>query len=377
VAAVCKALHGDETVEYLNLSGNGIGAAGARDVAEMLRHNQWLETLDLNVNDLGDEGAWELAQALPANHQLAELFLYGNGITVVGDNHLLYGVQQNTTLTFLDLQFDPAVSHSGVQASIQERIRSNLARCLPSTDADLDLLLGDDAAEPPAPDPDHEPAGAPTDTPSKEEEPPSSPADDRSVSPEMRSPLGSDDDSDINPQWWQQRDAAVFEDEDRAFAARHMWRVGNNGGKTRAFVTYSEAERAQALALHTTEGRNGRRFDQRTGAGKVRFFAGLPDEEKVAVLTALGPRRLPPWSAGFGGGKVRAFAHLTEREKCDVLNSLTGPTAKRFHPNKGSGKVGYFASLPDAVKARLLQDATDRLNRQYADARLRAAATAL
>eukprot|EP00669_Euglena_mutabilis_P006088 TRINITY_DN1817_c0_g1_i1.p1 TRINITY_DN1817_c0_g1~~TRINITY_DN1817_c0_g1_i1.p1 ORF type:complete len:341 (-),score=78.69 TRINITY_DN1817_c0_g1_i1:124-1146(-) len=339
----------------------------------MLRHNQWLETLDLNVNDLGDEGAWGLAQAPPGQPPARRTLPLRQRHHRLGDNHLLYGVQQNTTLTFLDLQFDPAVSHSGVQASIQERIRSNLARCLPSTDADLDLLLGDDAAEPPAPEP--APAGAPADTPSKEEEPPSSPADDRSVSPEMRSPLGSDDDSDINPQWWQQRDAAVSEDEDRAFAARHMWRVGNNGGKTRAFVTYSEAERAQALALHTTEGRNGRRFDQRTGAGKVRFFAGLPDEEKVAVLTALGPRRLPPWSAGFGGGKVRAFAHLTEREKCDVLNSLTGPTAKRFHPNKGSGKVGYFASLPDAVKARLLQDATDRLNRQYADARLRAAAT--
>lgn len=33
--------------------------------------------------------SYQSAQALPANHQLAELFLYGNGITVVGLDPLL------------------------------------------------------------------------------------------------------------------------------------------------------------------------------------------------------------------------------------------------------------------------------------------------
>ena len=73
-----------DTVTHLSLSGCGVGPEGAQHVAALLKATQHLATLDLNVNHLGDDGALALAQALRENHSLAELFLYGNGISVVG-----------------------------------------------------------------------------------------------------------------------------------------------------------------------------------------------------------------------------------------------------------------------------------------------------
>ena len=81
---LCFALQDNMHVTYLGLSGNSIGTLGTQYISRMLKKNECLLTLDLNVNEVVDDGALELAHALRENSTLAELFLYGNGISVVG-----------------------------------------------------------------------------------------------------------------------------------------------------------------------------------------------------------------------------------------------------------------------------------------------------
>ena len=75
----------------MDLGSNGIGDAGAKDIAEDLRDNTGLHSLILRRNGIGDEGALELCSALDprggdmqrqkTNAYLTELSLRGNLIS--------------------------------------------------------------------------------------------------------------------------------------------------------------------------------------------------------------------------------------------------------------------------------------------------------
>ena len=80
---------------------------------------------------------------------------------------------------------------------------------------------------------------------------------------------------------------------------------------------------------------------------QVAFFATLPDHEKVQVLSAMCPRRLPTWRAGKGGGKVAAFTHLGEQEKADALNDMLIPGAPVFTAKNGPPPFHLTYSLPN------------------------------
>eukprot|EP00667_Euglena_gracilis_P005738 EG_transcript_5775 len=403
LSKLCDALIDNEDVHYLRLSGNNIGPEGARCLAAMLKRNAAIETLDLNVNQVGDDGALALSQALRENHTLAELFLYGNGISVVGDNHLLYGVQHNDSLTFIDLEFDPVLSNSAVQQSIQAKVKANLQRCLPGSGDALDFLqawgdavaadlslaspaVGEDGtgdATPPAPEATM--ALRSTSPPSeRSESPPKRMASAKLLSPrpgapapgspahgarvpqgceEVESPLGSD--WPRPSQLWvgeQQSPRAHLSNAeyDTLLETRHGWRAGACGGKTQAFATYSESQKALALQAYTDAGLSGKVFDSMGGGEKMRFFTTLSDTEKIRVLNGVGEQQLPRWTLGQGGGKTRAFSYLSEQEKCDALNALGLRGVPKFTARSGTGKVGFFASLPDELKVKILQDATRR-----------------
>eukprot|EP00667_Euglena_gracilis_P006699 EG_transcript_6758 len=417
LSKLCDALVDNEHVHYLGLSGNDIGPEGARSLAAMLKRNAAIETLDLNVNQVGDDGALALSQALRENRTLAELFLYGNGISVVGDNHLLYGVQNNDSLTFIDLEFDPVLSNSAVQQSIQAKVKANLQRCLPgggdaldflqawgdAVAADLSLPMGDgedsrgettsstlpaateascgttppsDRSESPLTRGTHSKLSATR--PAVPLKSPGSPLQSQGTAvpegcEEVESPLGSDW-ADVSQDWCPRQSQYSRCDEPRTpmsplthaeyekmLETRHGWRAGPHGGKTRAFATYGEFQKAQALRAYTSAGLCGTEFDAMGGHEKVQFFAALPDTEKVRVLNAIGPRQLPRWSTGHEGGKTRAFSYLSEQEKCDALNALRLRGAPKFTAQSGTGKVGFFASLPDDLKVKVLQDATRRM----------------
>ena len=86
-------------------------------------------------------GTLRLLQALRENDTLAELFLYGNQISVVGDNHLLYGLQHNSAISFLDLQYEVGLSDSAVQDNIQKRVKENLKDCLGDSCDNVSFML--------------------------------------------------------------------------------------------------------------------------------------------------------------------------------------------------------------------------------------------
>ena len=68
----------------LDLSGNNIGEAGARAVAEALRHVPQLTQLYLSSNSIGNAGARAVAEALRHVPQLTRLYLFGNSIGDAG-----------------------------------------------------------------------------------------------------------------------------------------------------------------------------------------------------------------------------------------------------------------------------------------------------
>ena len=69
------------TLLRLNLRGNGIRVAGAKQLGRMLAHNTVLQSLKCRDNSMGIEGGTFLMEALADNYQLLELTLLNNGVS--------------------------------------------------------------------------------------------------------------------------------------------------------------------------------------------------------------------------------------------------------------------------------------------------------
>ena len=81
----CEVLRDDnQTLRRLYAGGNGLGAASAAHLGEVLNANSGLQGLFLNVGDLGDEGAQFLVETLTPDASLRELGLGSNGIGLAG-----------------------------------------------------------------------------------------------------------------------------------------------------------------------------------------------------------------------------------------------------------------------------------------------------
>lgn len=68
----------------LDLSDNKMTAAGATELAKVLRKGKCLQQLDLSGNSIGDQGAQSMAQVLPIHRDMSELHLSGNAIGTEG-----------------------------------------------------------------------------------------------------------------------------------------------------------------------------------------------------------------------------------------------------------------------------------------------------
>ena len=81
-------------------SQNGIGAEGAKQLAECLRDNTALTSLALWNNGIGAEGATQLAECLRINTALTSLDLRNNAIGDACKRALPAACPRRCTLTF-------------------------------------------------------------------------------------------------------------------------------------------------------------------------------------------------------------------------------------------------------------------------------------
>jgi Ran GTPase-activating protein (RanGAP) involved in mRNA processing and transport len=94
------------TLLSLDLGDNQIGAAGAKDLSDALKHNTIITSLNLYSNQIGDVGAKDLSDALKYNTTLTSLYLGNNEIGAAGAKDLSNALNHNTTLTSLDLSYN-------------------------------------------------------------------------------------------------------------------------------------------------------------------------------------------------------------------------------------------------------------------------------
>ena len=97
-ATIAEALKRNASLAALNLEGNGIGAPGATKMAEALQDNNALMALGLAFNRVGGDGAAETVKG-----GVRQLDLQGNGIGAPGATKVARALQENRTLTELDL----------------------------------------------------------------------------------------------------------------------------------------------------------------------------------------------------------------------------------------------------------------------------------
>jgi len=96
--AQLKKLKGLKNLKALNLSGNRIGAEGAKALAEALKGNETLTMLNLENNNIGEKGAKALAEALKGNETLTMLNLKFNNIGDEGVKALNDALKENINL---------------------------------------------------------------------------------------------------------------------------------------------------------------------------------------------------------------------------------------------------------------------------------------
>ncbi|CAF1381715.1 unnamed protein product [Adineta ricciae] len=115
---LATALHDNKTLTFLRLASNSLEDVDAQHLSNVLRQNKVLTILKLQDNRIGDAGAKYLANALENNtvhndrvwpkhytKTITALYLESNNITFADDGvqHLTEALQNNTTLTVLDL----------------------------------------------------------------------------------------------------------------------------------------------------------------------------------------------------------------------------------------------------------------------------------
>jgi uncharacterized protein YacL (UPF0231 family) len=101
IAAVLRV---NSTLHTLNLENNEVGADGAREIAAALRVNSTLHTLDLENNEVGADGAREIAAVLRVNSTLQTLNLWSNQVGADGAREIAAVLRVNSTLHTLNLE---------------------------------------------------------------------------------------------------------------------------------------------------------------------------------------------------------------------------------------------------------------------------------
>ena len=136
VDALCNS---NQSLQSLYLSGNGLTASSANDLARLLREAPHIRALYLSVNRLGDAGAALLADALRHNRTLETLELASNGIGLEGAK-ALFDAAQNSALQRLNLGYAPSTKVLGAQANSMGDDGAVLAAGLISTSTTLRKL---------------------------------------------------------------------------------------------------------------------------------------------------------------------------------------------------------------------------------------------
>ncbi|KAB0364280.1 hypothetical protein FD754_008436 [Muntiacus muntjak] len=111
-------------LQFLDLKGNNLRAAGAEALAKLLRQNKSIQSLTLEWNNLGtwDEAFATFCGALAANGALRQLDLRNNQINHKGAEELALALKSNASLQQLDLRWN----HIGLLGG------RALVNCLPS-----------------------------------------------------------------------------------------------------------------------------------------------------------------------------------------------------------------------------------------------------
>jgi len=121
---VARLLRVSGSMTELRLSGNQIGGAGAKTIAEALvSSGSLVRLLDLGNNPIGDEGAKALAEAVRVSGSLATLVLHGCGIGDEGAKALAASVAASSSMATLYLG-DNGIGDEGAKA-LAEAIRSS------------------------------------------------------------------------------------------------------------------------------------------------------------------------------------------------------------------------------------------------------------
>ena len=120
---IAEAIKVNKTLTNLDLSGNRISAAGATCIAEAIKVNKTLTNLDLRKNGVSAAGATCIAEAIKVNKTLTNLDLSGNRISAAGATCIAEAIKVNKTLTNLDLRKN-GVSAAGATC-IAEAIKVN------------------------------------------------------------------------------------------------------------------------------------------------------------------------------------------------------------------------------------------------------------
>merc|ERR1711904_479593 len=106
--SIAGMLKKNKGLEKIETEGNSLGVKSATSIAESLFENETLRSLNLDGNNLtasGNDqtGVIALANALRANKSLRVLLLGKNHITQQGGEHFVKAIEQNDTITMLDL----------------------------------------------------------------------------------------------------------------------------------------------------------------------------------------------------------------------------------------------------------------------------------
>jgi hypothetical protein len=112
---MAQGLRSNDSLQTLDLTGNGIEDRAIEALASGLEYNNTLEVLTLDFNAFGDKGVQALARLLTKNHSLKELHLFGNRVSAQGAEYLADALQSNNTLQSLVLSFNQ-IGDRGVTA---------------------------------------------------------------------------------------------------------------------------------------------------------------------------------------------------------------------------------------------------------------------
>lgn len=93
----------DSNINYLNISGNNIGVAGATILKVAFFGNQTLQTLICSSNKLGDAGVEILSMLLPSLTKLKDVYLGDNNIQSCGAEYIARALERHGSVESLNL----------------------------------------------------------------------------------------------------------------------------------------------------------------------------------------------------------------------------------------------------------------------------------